>query len=66
MAVIGNLDLLGKNIGPDPRLSRLLNGAMQGARRGATLTQRLLAFARKQELQARATDAVSLVEDMRG
>jgi CheY-like chemotaxis protein len=66
MAVIGNLDLLGKSIGPDPRLSRLLNGAMQGARRGATLTQRLLAFARKQELQARATDAVSLVEDMRG
>jgi signal transduction histidine kinase len=66
MAVIGNLELLGRNIGPDPRLGRLLNGAMQGARRGATLTQRLLAFARKQELQARATDAVSLVEDMRG
>lgn len=66
MAVIGNLDLLGRNIGPDPRLGRLLNGAMQGARRGATLTQRLLAFARKQELQARATNAVSLVEDMRG
>jgi signal transduction histidine kinase len=66
MAVIGNLDLLGKHIGTDPRLGRLLNGAMQGARRGAILTQRLLAFARKQELQARATDAVSLLEDMRG
>jgi signal transduction histidine kinase len=64
MAVIGNLDLLGKHIGPEPRLNRLLNGAMEGARRGASLTQRLLAFARKQELQAKATDVSSLVHDM--
>ena len=66
MAVIGNLDLLAKNLGDDPRQNRLLNGAMEGARRGATLTQRLLAFARKQELQIRPTDVLSLVEDMRG
>jgi signal transduction histidine kinase len=65
MAVIGNLDLLARRIGPDERLNRLLNGAMEGARRGAMLTQRLLAFARKQELQARATDAERLVEDIR-
>jgi CheY-like chemotaxis protein len=38
---------------------------MEGARRGATLTQRLLAFARKQELQSRATDVLPLVKDMR-
>ncbi len=66
MAIIGNLDLLAKGVGQDPRQSRLLKGAMEGARRGATLTQRLLAFARKQELQARATDVERLVEDMRG
>jgi signal transduction histidine kinase/CheY-like chemotaxis protein len=66
MAVIGNLDLLAKRIGEDPRQTRLLNGAMEGARRGATLTQRLLAFARKQELQSQATDVERLVEDMRG
>jgi signal transduction histidine kinase len=66
MAVIGNLDLLAKGLGQDPRLNRLLNGAMEGARRGATLTQRLLAFARKQELQAQPTDVERLVEDMRG
>jgi signal transduction histidine kinase len=65
MAVIGNLDLLSKYLGDDPRQHRLLNGALEGARRGATLTQRLLAFARKQKLQARATDVASLVEDMR-
>jgi signal transduction histidine kinase len=66
MAVIGNLDLLAKGIGQDSRQARLLNGAMEGARRGATLTQRLLAFARKQELEAKATDVARLVEDMRG
>lgn len=66
MAVIGNLDLLSKKLGEDGRLRRLLDGAMEGARRGATLTQRLLAFARKQELKAQATDVRSLVEDMMG
>ena len=66
MAIIGNLDLLSKYVTEDPRQRRLLNGAMEGARRGATLTQRLLAFARKQDLQTRATDVLALVEDMRG
>ncbi|HEY1562963.1 MAG TPA: ATP-binding protein [Caulobacteraceae bacterium] len=66
MAVIGNLDLLSKRMGEDPRQTRLLNGAMEGARRGATLTQRLLAFARKQELQAQVIDVERLVEDMKG
>jgi signal transduction histidine kinase/CheY-like chemotaxis protein len=66
MAVIGNLDLLAKRIGDDPRKARLLEGALEGARRGATLTQRLLAFVRRQELQARPTDVVALIEDMRG
>ena len=65
MAVIGNLDLLSKRLGQDAKTRRLLDGAMEGARRGATLTQRLLAFARKQELQSQATDLRGLVEDMR-
>jgi signal transduction histidine kinase len=66
MAVIGNLDLLAKRIGNDPRMTRFLEGALEGARRGATLTQRLLAFARRQELQSRPTDVIALLEDMRG
>jgi signal transduction histidine kinase/CheY-like chemotaxis protein len=66
MAIIGNLDLLAKRIGDEPRKARLLEGALEGARRGATLTQRLLAFVRRQELQARPTDVVALIEDMRG
>jgi signal transduction histidine kinase len=47
MAVMGNLDILSRKLGDNVRLHGLLNGAMEGARRGATLTQRLLAFARK-------------------
>ncbi len=65
MAVIGNLDLLAKQV-DDPRQGRLLTGAIEGARRGATLTQRLLAFARKQELEILPTDLRALVEDMKG
>jgi signal transduction histidine kinase len=66
MAVIGNLDLLSKRLGGDTRFDRLLKGAMEGAHRGATLTQRLLAFARKQELKAQATDVRMLVAGMMG
>jgi signal transduction histidine kinase len=64
MAIIGNLELLSKKLGEDARLQRYLNGAMAGAQRGANLTQRLLAFARKQELKAQATDVRRLVSDM--
>jgi signal transduction histidine kinase len=65
MAVIGNLELLARKIDGDPRQAKLLHGAMEGAQRGAALTQRLLAFARKQELQSRATDINVLIQDMR-
>ena len=52
MAVLGNLDLLRKRL-PDDPARRLIDGAMQGAERGATLTKRMLAFARRQELSRR-------------
>ena len=61
MAILGNLELLQKHIRPDARVTRLIEGAVKGARRGAALTQRLLAFARRQELTLeprRLTDIV--------
>jgi CheY-like chemotaxis protein len=61
---MGNLDLLRKRIPDDPRLHRLIDGAVQGAERGASLTQRLLAFARQQDLRAVAVDLRSLVQGM--
>ena len=64
MAVMGNLDLLRKRIPDDPRLRRLIDGALQGAERGASLTQRLLAFSRQQDLRAVPVDLRALVEGM--
>ena len=60
MAVMGNLDLLRKRLPEDPRLHRLVDGALQGAE----LTQRLLAFARQQDLRAVPVDLGALVRDM--
>lgn len=64
MAVIGNLDLIRKRLPSDVRLDRLIDGAMQGAQRGAALTQRLLAFARRQDLQVEPTNIVALLRGM--
>lgn len=64
MAVLGNLELLAKHLVDDPKASRLLDGATQGARRGAALTQRLLAFGRRQDLTVKAVDLSELVNGM--
>ena len=63
-AVLGNLELLRKRLPPDPSIERLIDGATQGAQRGASLTQRLLAFARRQALEPRPTDLAELVRGM--
>lgn len=65
MAVMGNLDLLRKRVPSDPNLLKLVDGAIQGAERGAALTKRLLAFARRQELTVEPTDIAQLVQGMR-
>jgi PAS domain S-box-containing protein len=62
--ILGSLSLLKKNLPDDPRTSRLLEGAIQGAERGATLTRRLLAFARRQELKLESVEVQKLVPDM--
>jgi len=64
-AVLGSLELLRKRLPDDPKAERLLDNAVQGARRGAALTQRLLAFARKQELNPAAVDLPTLVRGMK-
>jgi PAS domain S-box-containing protein len=64
-AVVGSLDLLGRRIGEeDARSRRYVDTAMEGARRAATLTQRLLAFARRQPLRPETVDANRLVQGM--
>ena len=64
MAVLGSLSLLEKRLPEDPRSHRLLQNAVQGAQRGAALTQRLLAFSRRQELKPEAVDVQQLVGGM--
>jgi PAS domain S-box-containing protein len=66
MAVLGSLELLKKRMPDDPRALALLDNAVQGAQRGAALTKRMLAFARKQELKLEGIDVASLVGGMAG
>ena len=61
--VIGSLDLLGRRLA-EPKHRRLVDNAMAGATRAATLTARLLAFSRQQPLQPQAVDVNRLVAGM--
>lgn len=65
-AIQGNLELLRKRLPDDPQIQRFIDGALQGAQRGASLTSRLLAFARRQDLKPEPTDLGELLEGMRG
>lgn len=62
--VLGNLELAAKRAPDDARLRSLLGNAMQAAQRGAALTQRMLAFARRQDLKPAAVDVPELVLGM--
>lgn len=62
--IVGCFDLLQRKYGADPQASRLISGAQQAAERARLLVQRLLAFARRQHLEARAVDLRELVKGM--
>jgi PAS domain S-box-containing protein len=63
-AVLGSLEMLGKRLPHDPKMRSLLDNALAGARRGAALTQRMLAFARRQELHLETIEIPALVHGM--
>jgi PAS domain S-box-containing protein len=63
-AIMSNLEILRKRVAGDARSEQLVDGAYQGAHRGATLTQRLLAFARKQTLKAESHSVERLLGGM--
>ena len=63
-AVLGSLELLRKRLPQDPKALALLENAVQGAKRGAALTQRMLAFARRQELKSESIDIATMVAGM--
>jgi signal transduction histidine kinase len=64
MAILGNLGLASKYTTDDPKITRLINSAIKAAERGATLTKRMLAFARRQELKPEVVDVPRLVGGM--
>ncbi|MCD2325124.1 PAS domain S-box protein [Sphingomonas sp. IC-56] len=63
-AIIGSLDLARRRAAQGGDITRFLDNAMMAAERGATLTQRMLAFARKQALQLESVDPAALVRGM--
>ena len=64
-AVIGSLELLKKQLPKNNERSHsLLDNALHGAERGSALTQRMLSFARRQELNMKAVSLAPLVAGM--
>ncbi|HKV14345.1 MAG TPA: ATP-binding protein, partial [Reyranella sp.] len=63
--VLGNLQTAQRQLASsEASLGRALDNAMRGAERAAGLTNRLLAFARRQPLEPRSVDVNALVEGM--
>lgn len=64
-AVTGGLCLIGRRAGDAEAVRRLARMADDAAKRGATITGRLLAFARKGELQATPVPPGALLDNLR-
>ena len=62
--VLGNLDLVLEHLSDRDERHDLVSRAIKAAERGATLTQRLLAFSRKQPLHPKTIQLNSLVAGM--
>ncbi|MDE2149543.1 MAG: PAS domain S-box protein [Gammaproteobacteria bacterium] len=64
--ILGNAELLHERLGEDPQLAESTAMIADAAQRGADLTQRLLAFARRQPLDPRPMDVRQLIQRMEG
>jgi PAS domain S-box-containing protein len=64
MAVLGSLELVRKRMPKEEKLTVLVDNAILGAQRGAILTKRMLAFARRQELKDETIHIPELVHGM--
>jgi len=65
MVVLTSLELLRRRVAGDDKQLRLVENAVSAAKRGVSLTQRMLAFARRQDLQPAAVDIPALVAGMK-
>jgi PAS domain S-box-containing protein len=64
-AVGGGARLIEARSDDSQRVRRLARMIAEAARRGASITRRLLAFSRRADLRAEAVDVAALLEDMR-
>jgi PAS domain S-box-containing protein len=64
--ILGTIEILSDGLGDRPDLKSIADMIDAAAARGAELTSRLLAFARKQPLQPRATDVNEIVRQTAG
>ncbi|EIZ81277.1 putative two-component system hybrid sensor and regulator [Novosphingobium sp. Rr 2-17] len=64
--IIGNIDTVIRrmDMSHDPRMRRSLDNALKGAERAASLTQRLLAFSRRQPLEPKTIDIARVLTGM--
>jgi signal transduction histidine kinase len=62
-AIVGNLDMISRAPGNAGRVERLARSALQAASRGGELTQKLLAFARKQVVEPETVNPNHLLTD---
>ncbi len=62
--IIGNIEILGRNLPAQHEMQRMVAGALRGASRAALLTERLLAFSRRQPLMPQTVSANTLVAGM--
>jgi PAS domain S-box-containing protein len=62
--VVGNAEVLSESLRARPDLQHLADSIVQAGERGAELTQRLLAFSRRQTLQPAEIDCNALVNGM--
>jgi signal transduction histidine kinase len=63
--IVGALDMVMRRFGDDGRTRKLTGAALQAADKATTLIRRLLAFSRRQHLQARPVDVAKVVSGMK-
>ncbi len=61
--ITGTIEILAEGVAKDPKLAATVKLIDEAATRGVEMTQRLLAFARKQPLQPYSTDVNTLLVD---
>jgi len=64
MVIMSSMELLRKRLPEDDRLLSLIDNATEGVKRGTSLTQRMLSFARRQDLDQKPVNLNELIFEM--